>query len=580
MKNPKKKILVALLFVLLISSYFLFFYNSKKQPTAILSNEFSSKLEQQQHQNIKKVENSWKDDTLFTLINAVNDTEDEYTSYYFHQSALLLNQPTDEKFCNTQFEKLEEESFAKDITDNMIFTGIERVYRAYQSIKNCKGDATPLIKKHTQYLLNTSFYKDGFFLSEEFKEFKDNPDYMDVKLQQTHMMLVLLSDLNLMQSVNKHKISLWVDKIKPEDFVTLELILDINEKLQLDSKYNLNSTELKKRINKKNLDFDDLLEINSFVNLNSKNLIKKDKELLNSISKKIRSFSFEASDIQSEYFKLNILKNLNVEIDPKEKEAFIDKFSTFEYENGMFPAIAPFNNSFSPILIGKDLSEFPKNKAAKIDKIIRSHLSKVTFDDLVKLDALEIYSYISLLDLTDHQHNNQLNIKLKQYLTKKVKEPIDVHTIMNWSFYTRSLLKLESDFERELLPDNTNEMITKITKYPESYYDEEKKITSLVFLDTLARTELYSSELESVKSDIRDIPINVSIDIAAYLIYYKVSVMEKLEIEYDKNEVAQQITSLFKKKGYSLNKKQNFPDIYSTYLITNANKMVMGVKHE
>ncbi|PAC80393.1 hypothetical protein CHI05_17110, partial [Bacillus sp. 7788] len=272
---------------------------------------------------------------------------------------------------------------------------------------------------------------------------------------------------------------------------------------------------------------------------------------------------------------------LNVTINSKEKDAFLNKYSTFEYNNGMFPTITPFNNAFTPILIGKDLSQFSNDQTKKINTIIRKHIAKVTLDDLLKLDALEIYSYLALLDLTGAQHpDNQLSMQLKKYLIKKTREPINVQNVMNWSFYTRSLLILEKDFNKDFLPVNTEDKINKITKYPGNYFNEENKITSLIFLDTLARTNLYSTELKKLESDIRNVSINTSVDIAAYLIYYKVSLMEKLDIQYDKNEIADQITVLYKNTGYTLNEKQNFPDMYSTYLITSVNKMVMGEKNE
>lgn len=581
MKTSQKIISILIIFILLLSIYFLLFYNKGIEHTTKLSNELSLELKQQQQQSIQNIQYSWKDDSLFTLVNAINGTEDEYTSYYFHQSALLLNQPTDNNYCKTITKKLEEESFARDITDNMIFTGIERVYRAYQSIQNCKTDAIPLLKKHTQYLLKESFYKNGFFLSEEFKEFKNNPDYQDVKLQHTYMMLALLSNLNLIEKVNKHKINMWVDNIKPKDFVTLETLLGIYGFLGIDKKFNLNNEIIRKRITKKTLDFDDLLEINSYVNIHKSNMLKADKQLLKSISNKIKYLSIEVSDIQSEYFKLNILRNLNVTINSKEKDAFLNKYSTFEYNNGMFPTITPFNNAFTPILIGKDLSQFSNDQTKKINTIIRKHIAKVTLDDLLKLDPLEIYSYLALLDLTGAQHpDNQLSMQLKKYLIKKTRESINVQNVMNWSFYTRSLLILEKDFNKDFLPVNTEDKINKITKYPGNYFNEENKITSLIFLDTLARTNLYSTELKKLESDIRNVSINTSLDIAAYLIYYKVSLMEKLDIQYDKNEIADQITVLYKNTGYTLNEKQNFPDMYSTYLITSVNKMVMGEKNE
>lgn len=395
------------------------------------------------------------------------------------------------------------------------------------------------------------------------------------------MMLALLSNLNLIEKVNKHKINMWVDNIKPKDFVTLETLLGIYGFLGIDKKFNLNNEIIRKRITKKTLDFDDLLEINSYVNIHKSNMLKADKQLLKSISNKIKYLSIEVSDMQSEYFKLNILRNLNVTINSKEKDAFLNKYSTFEYNNGMFPTITPFNNAFTPILIGKDLSQFSNDQTKKINTIIRKHIAKVTLDDLLKLDALEIYSYLALLDLTGAQHpDNQLSMQLKKYLIKKTREPINVQNVMNWSFYTRSLLILEKDFNKDFLPVNTEDKINKITKYPGNYFNEENKITSLIFLDTLARTNLYSTELKKLESDIRNVSINTSLDIAAYLIYYKVSLMEKLDIQYDKNEIADQITVLYKNTGYTLNEKQNFPDMYSTYLITSVNKMVMGEKNE
>ncbi|MGP7818812.1 hypothetical protein [Niallia sp. 01092] len=576
MRYKIPKIIILFIIILILSLYFTLYKMPKKEESIPLTDDLFSKLEMQQKASATMLERSWGNETLFRPINAIDGSKDEYVTYYVYQTASLLGHSPNKNYCQTLLQMLHKDSFPKE-QENLIFSGIERVFRAQKSMELCQENAALLLRKHIKYLLNTTYNEQGFFLSEEFKKFKNKPEYMDVKIQQTYMMLYLASNYGFLEDIDTKKIKYWIDTIILEDFYRIDTVIKINKMLGYETEFEIDNNKVYQLVNLKSYNFNDLLELNSLTNINKfQNNFKLENKTISIILNKLDNYHFGLSDIQSEYYKLNILSNLNKSIKKQEKQLLLRDFSAYVYKDGMFPTISSFNNPFSPTFIGRDSVEYSKYKTTKYDKTIFKHIKQVDISELIKLDSLEVFSFVSLLKLIDGEEiEENKKEELKKALLKKVKEPIVRSNIMSWSFYTRSLQILEGDISKDMLPKNTEDILNQIVISQKSYFESNDNISTLVFLDTLARTGVYLNKIKKTEPFINKVNIDINSDIAAYLIYYKTSLLEELDLPYDKNKIANHVKNLFKNHGYALNNKESFPDIYSTYFMMNTNKLLM-----
>ncbi|MGE6552943.1 hypothetical protein ACQKFK_29590 [Bacillus mycoides] len=576
-------LLILLTLIVVISSLFLFIKPPKKEMHVKLKTSLVKELERQKHESANVLKKSWGDKTLFKPINAVQGSKDEYITYYAYQTASILGQSPGKNYCKFMKHVTDQNSFSTE-TENLIFTGIERVYRAQKSLELCMGETEQTnlstIEKHVKYLLNSTYIDEGYFISEEFKTHKDKPEYTEVKFQQTYMMLYLANVYNQLDELNIEQIKSWIKQISLNDLMMINTLTNINDILGSKTNIKIDLNEVQNLINKAEYHFSDFISLNSLVQLSKKKYIQLDNSMTNTIIEKTKKYKFGLSDIQSEYFKNNILKTLNSFMNEKEKENLLQDFSTYMYDDGMLPTFSTYNNPFSPSLIGRLSEEFTVEHPGIHDAIILNKIRTVNIAELMKEDSFEVYSYSTLFKLTNSDPNKLQKEELKKMLLQKIKQPISHGNIMSWSFYVKSLINLEGKISSKVLPDNTNEILNNIIKTEKSYFGENNEISTLVFLETLASTKLYQDKIVKTKAFIDKVYCDENSEIGAYLIYYKTMLQEELEIPYDKNEIASKLALLFNRSGYSLSTKHEFPDIYSTYFLIKINhKLTEGQNH-
>lgn len=575
-----KKTLISIILLIIVLPVCIFIFKGVDKDKSIqLTEETSSKLQKQQNASTTMLLKSWNNQTLYTPVNTVEGSKDEYVTYYFYKTAFLLGHKPTLNYYKTTLDMLKSNSFSKEEGD-LIFTGIERVYRTQKLLeldeKNLNSSSS-LMKNHTKYLINTTFMSEGYFISNEFNEYRNTPEYLDVEIQQTFMMLYLATEYGLIKDVELNKIESWVDSIDlNNDPIRIEKVVQINEMLNRKSKLKINPSKIRKLIYHDSYNFNDILTINSITNLYLDKIIKLTHKEISAINSRLKSSYFNDSDIQSQYYKLDSLKKLGVSISTKENDMELKKINYFiDNNNGMLPTISSYNNPFSILLIGRYAETTTGFKSNLHDVKILKYLNKIKASELIKQDALEIYSYTSLFQLSDKKMETNNRKTLINYLLKKIKVPIDQSNVMDWSFYIKSLVALNIDLSSDMLSENTQVILDKIIKDQKSVFGNNTEISTLAFLEALSNANLSLEKIKQTKTFIDNVKIDTHLDTAPYLIYYKTALLEETSLPYDKNELAEPIAKLFKHVGYALNDQKQFYDVYSTFFIMQANQLLL-----
>ncbi|MGD6867599.1 hypothetical protein ACQCV6_15360 [Bacillus cereus] len=575
-------ILPALLILVAFFTIYIYINSNEKGEHLKLNTNLIKELERQKKESANVLKRSWGDETLFNPVNAVEGSKDEYITYYAYQTVYLLGESPGRNYCKHLKQVTEKGDFSAE-TENLIFTGIERVYRAQKSLELCIGETEQTkflgIEKHVIDLLNSTYIDNGYFISEEFKPYKDKPEYIEVKLQQTYMMIYLANVYKKLDEIDTNQIKLWIKQIPLKDLTIINTITKIDEILGAKTNVEIDIKEVESLVNQQTYQIHDFMSLNSLVELYNKKYIQLDNSIITSIKDKIKKYQFGLSDIQSEYIKNNILKNLNTDINEKEKEILLKDFSTYMYDDGMLPTFSTYNNPLSPSLVGRISEEFTVANSSNHDVKILNTIKNLNMKELMKQDPFEVYSYVTLYKLADSTPDDSQKKELIEMLKQKIKLPINRNNVMSWSFYVKSLINLDEKISVNMLPNNTTEILNSIIEKEKSYFGKNGEISTLVFLETIASTELYQDKLIKTKKFIEVVDADENSEIGAYLIYYKTMLQEILEIPYDKNKTASKITRLFKQSGYSLSTQNKFADVYSTYFLMNVNQILSEAKH-
>lgn len=575
-------ILPVLLILVAFFTIYIYINSNEKGEHLKLNTNLIKELERQKKESANVLKRSWGDETLFNPVNAVEDSKDEYITYYAYQTVYLLGESPGRNYCKHLKQVTEKGDFSAE-TENLIFTGIERVYRAQKSLELCIGETEQTkfsgIEKHVIDLLNSTYIDHGYFISEEFKPYKDKPEYIEVKLQQTYMMIYLANVYKQLDKIDTNQIKLWIKQIPLKDLTVINTITKIDEILGSKTNVEIDIKEVESLVNQQTYQIHDFMSLNSLVELYNKKYIQLDNSIITSIKDKIKKYQFGLSDIQSEYIKNNILKNLNTDINEKEKEILLKDFSTYMYDDGMLPTFSTYNNPLSPSLVGRISEEFTVANSSNHDVKILNTIKNLNMKELMKQDPFEVYSYVTLYKLADSTPDDSQKKELIEMLKQKIKLPINRNNVMSWSFYVKSLINLDEKISVNMLPNNTTEILNSIIETEKSYFGKNGEISTLVFLETIASTELYQDKLIKTKKFIEVVDADENSEIGAYLIYYKTMLQEILEIPYDKNKTASKITRLFKQSGYSLSTQHKFADVYSTYFLMNVNQILSEAKH-
>ncbi|MGD7008558.1 hypothetical protein [Metabacillus sp. 84] len=556
-----------------LSIYFSLFGSNIEGKDVKIDKELFTELQEQQLESSLRMMKSWGDENLYSPSNAMEGSKDEYVSYYAYQTADLLGENPHEPYCRTVIEFLKNDSFA-DEEDQLIFTGIERVYRADQSLSLCSYEASQskaYMEKHVQHLLDTTYIPDGYFISNEFKEYRDKPGYELVKVQQTRMMLNMASKYGFMEALDQKAIRSWVKSLELNELQTLEAAAEMNQIMGIETARKIPSADIDKLIHKRTYDFNDLMDLNSLAALQKlqPELLQPDE--MAEIAEKVKKQFYGLSDIQSEYLKMNLLHQFHSLPDPQHKDMILKDLSVYRYEDGMLPSFSTYDNQFSPVLIGKVSEEYAGRSNPAHDEAILKRVLAADIDELMKQDPFEVYSFVSLLSKTGGKLPDEKKEALNAALLKKMEMPIVRSSMMGFTFYAKALKQLNGSITKEMLPPNTEAILNEIIQKQASYFGEKDQVSSLAFLETLSSIGLYTDQVRKAKPFADQVKTDPDSEIGAYLIYYKAALMHNSGMPYDQNKTGRNISQLYKRTGYALNSSKSFPDIYSTYFLMAIN---------
>lgn len=141
-------------------------------------------------------------------------------------------------------------------------------------------------------------------------------------------------------------------------------------------------------------------------------------------------------------------------------------------------------------------------------------------------------------------------------------ETLNENNITTWGWQMLILKECGYKIEPGDLPGNINQIIDSIKNLTKPF---NNNLLNLILIDTLITIDL--NDDKQIYSDfVKQINVSDASEVLCYDVYYKNIILHRLG-EFDASDIEHFAKTLRRKGGFSMNKKQVFPDIRSTYLM-------------
>jgi DNA-directed RNA polymerase beta subunit len=279
-------------------------YNYRSASTAITS---SKNISLRDKDTIKLINTFKEPNGMYSTITGNENTYNGYNTIY---CTLILNE-IGIKTDNNIIKSIEKQSLFKD-SDQDILNEIEKIYYANVILKNNKTTIPQYIKDDLKKIIKSDYHKEGYFISSNYVKYKDRPDFLLTKLNNTMLVLSLAKEFNLTNTIDESTTILWLNSVlrdKSTDTLPgkiyyistclnlLNKTLDINNKIVID-------TSLLKNIN----DISALTQIQQYLLLCKQYSQKIDTPRINALKINLAaSLKYKSNDPQVTYKKILIL---------------------------------------------------------------------------------------------------------------------------------------------------------------------------------------------------------------------------------------------------------------------------------
>jgi hypothetical protein len=578
MMNMKKILMYASIIVLLLS---LIAYQTWGNEPKALSKEMENSLTEQMESIKQVVQTDIMTNSASYLTYPVEDSKDEFTTFYTYKTMDFFNKHPNKKVCSHYMESIDKKEFTEN--QDEFFTGIERMYNAVELLEQC-GKTIPAdkMKPVIQGLYNQSYFEEGYFLSAEFKEYRNKEGYEEVKLSQTQMMLELGDKWNIPMDDRKDPIKAWLDKFinQETDPLYIRKYLDSMESLGFKpNKDVLQQLDYSSIIEKDQYTFLDLLSIESVAYMHQKGLITLSKEEITLIFDKLSYSHTQFSDIQQEFFTVSIYDHFNLLQEYPNEDSMIRQFTRLVYQDGMLPLLSKTSNPYSPYLSMMVALEDQEDSVASIQlkKRISTIVKGAALKDLMKMDPFEVLSYIKLQkEINPSFSETELGKGLISEIKGNLSNHLDAGNIIRNSYYIHSLSLMGAPIKENDLPKNTETSLKMLGDGKTKLFTNSTDFSNLLLIYSLKESGLFKQELKNVIPYVKKIQVNLSSQVPAYELYYKTLILKEMGEETDVEDTAEKLSELHSGNGYKLNKEQKFSNFYATIFLNQLNHRMLG----
>lgn len=497
---------------------------------------------------------------LFSVVAPLENTYSDYYTMYCNLLRDNLKIQINKKALSKKLIDLMSSDFKDtDKISNNVFEGIEQPYYLYILNKNLNLNL-PLnnMKDIVSHMINESYREDGYFLPSFYKE----DTSISTKLSITLQTLEVAKELQLMDTIDKKAVINWTQKILESkdlilaDYYYLTQISNVLEvPLLTDSQ--IRTLLEQQQVEKWNADdLVDVIEMQAYVFLCKQfNLSNEDK--INLILSNIKnSLRIDIREPQILSRKVELLGEYNVEIDTyfKDKIDFLTKIN--KYDDETYPVITSYEEDLKQAFMVKEIFNnlgerniaFPNEAISRFENSIQEQ------------DLYDLYSIIKLKQEFGTQ--NDITDQIVERIKKERIETLNENNITTWGWQMLILKECGYKIEPGDLPGNINQIIDSIKNLTKPF---NNNLLNLILIDTLITIDL--NDDKQIYSDfVKQINVSDASEVLCYDVYYKNIILHRLG-EFDASDIEHFAKTLRRKGGFSMNKKQVFPDIRSTYLM-------------
>ncbi|MFL8939243.1 hypothetical protein ACKA06_21000 [Rossellomorea oryzaecorticis] len=582
MKNKRR--LTFLLIIIVTAAFFGYQYVMNDE--VALSKDHEKILSS----HIDSIEQTVKSDitrnTQDFLTFPVEDSKDEFTTLYTYFSLDLLGPPPGQQVCNQFSNELAKEEFTQ--TEETFYTGIERLYYAVKLIDLCDqeqltGETEARAEEAIRELYSQTFFKEGYFLSNEFKEYRNKEGYEEVKLMQTSMMLELAQRADVDLSRNKEAVTKWLKGFMEgkTDALSIRHYSKIMKLLNTEpSSSIMNKISYKSIVQKDFYEFTDLLTIESLTHLHKEQQVTLKPEDIQAILQRISYSHNQFANIQQEFYVISIYSNLDMLDAYPNKDKLTRQFERYVHSDGMMPVFSKTNNPYSPyysMVVAMQSADKDDVAAIQLNKFLAGFLKETDMDELTGLDPFEILSYIHLKKHIDEGfQDTDEAAELAETLKQKLPSQVNAGNVIRTSYLIDSLTLLQADVKEEDFPGNTLEILKRLGSGKTKLFENSTDFSNILFVNSLAGTGKFSKELKDIVPYVEKVNIDTKSEVAAYELYQKALFLRKMGVPTDDNLIAEKLIQLQNGSGYKLNNKQQYKNFYATIFLNRLNQSLLG----
>jgi hypothetical protein len=582
MKNKRR---ITYLFIIIVTAA-LFSYQYLMNESVVLSKNKQAALSEQMTSIEQVVKSDITKNTQNFLTFPVENSKDEFTTLYTYFSLHFLDESPNKKVCERFSNELSKDKFTQ--TEETFYTGIERLYYSMNLIELCDQAQLPSntmanAENAIEKLYKQTYFKEGYFLSNEFKEFREKEGYEEVKMMQTSMMLELSQKADVDLNANKAAIAKWLnqfmeDKTDPlfiRHYLKIMKTLDIEPAPSIIDRISYESI-----IQKDYYEFNDLLTIESLTYLHKQELLTLSREQILSILQRLTYSSSQFVNIQQEYYVLSIYSNLNQLDHYPLRDKLSNQFNRYVYPDGMMPVFSKTTNPYSPyysMVVAMQSADEDDVAAIQLQKYLSGLLKEADVEELMGLDPFEVLSYIHLKKYIDNSYPDTKEAKeIAEAIKHELPSRVNAGNVIRTSYMIDSLALLDAELKPVEFPENTMEIMKKLGQGKTKLFSNSTDFSNLLYINSLAATGKFSKELKEIVPYVEKINIDLSSEVAAYELYHKTLFLKQMEETTDDNAIADQLITLHNGYGYKLNNKQSYKNFYATMLLNRLNQSLLG----
>jgi hypothetical protein len=557
-----KKVIFNLLIIFGLITIVIFYIPSSNEMQESKNTLAIGKLDNMQHEDIvKKLNESRVGDADYSLTTAIEASYSDYNTYYADKLYALLDSSKLKNKCRQIEQSTIKEQVKKNNQD--IFNEIEKIFTTVDLAETCNSVNKKQITDQVREISNDTYQKkEGFFLANEMERFKNDEDYIGVKLNSTYMMVSLLVKYDKVDQSMKKEIIDWLlslDKSSsPQRKFYINSIMTSLGEPALSKQFSITKPELPNT-----LDLNSAVELSFYAKVSP--LQEKEKEEIVSLLEQNQKVQVE--NMQYLYRLIETYQSLGKEPPKSFAEELLNEMSVYN-QKGNFPMITKYQPDYTQMFMSIAVLSALKQEQAIDWNAISSDLKALTYEEVKDLEIYQKLSIVSMDNLADpdYQLTADLRTKLKGSLKNKAYDNFQRDNVMEWSFTLHSLRGLGYQLEQENMPAEIKEGLQEI--YEErKFMGKDLDLVALIFADTIAQAGLYEEEVKKAVKELASLDTKPEMDLAAEYIFFKYSLMKKAGIPFSEEQQQKEIDALKRNGGYTRSDANHFMDLRSTYLL-------------